>query len=306
MEYSIVIPVYNEEGSVSELYKQLTMELSKLDSSYEIIFVDDGSYDSTLRQLLKLRKSDEHVKVLSFNRNFGKSQALMAGFNYAKGKIVFTMDGDLQDEPKEIPRFIEKLNEGYDMVTGWKYIRHDPLAKTIPSKFFNWLTASITGAKVHDSNCGYKAYRREVIKRLKLYKGFHRYIPAIVKEMGFRVTEIKVTHHPRKHGESKYGSERLIKGILDLITLRFIYPKSNKSQKRNGSLEKIAGMVCIVASLVFIALSNFINFSENGIILLMLPVVLIPFGIILISFGFLSHRFWLISVKNQKYVLKKI
>jgi glycosyltransferase involved in cell wall biosynthesis len=223
MEISIIIPVYNEEGSIKELHNKLTRVISKITSEYEIIFVDDGSTDSTRNSIVKLQNPDDHVHLISFPSNKGKSAALTAGFKAAKGELVFTMDGDLQDEPEEIPRFIEKLNTGYDVVTGWKFIRYDPPSKTLPSKLFNWLTATITGAKVHDSNCGYKIYRKKVVKQLRLQKGFHRYIPAIVHWMGFQMGEIKVNHHPRVHGRSKYGPKRLITGTMDLVKLKFVY-----------------------------------------------------------------------------------
>jgi glycosyltransferase involved in cell wall biosynthesis len=230
MDISVVIPVYNEEGAVAELYDELTKVLSKITSEYEIIFVDDGSTDTTYNRILDIKKVDNHIKVISFEKNRGKSSALMAGFEAASGEIVFTMDGDLQDDPNEIPRFINMMSNGYDLVCGWKSIRYDPLSKTAPSKVFNWLTTLVTGAKVHDSNCGFKAYKNNVVKDLNLQKGFHRYIPALVQWHGYKISEIKVTHHPREHGTSKYGPERLVTGLIDLINLKVKYSKDQKPE----------------------------------------------------------------------------
>ncbi|MBI4153986.1 glycosyltransferase family 2 protein, partial [Candidatus Woesearchaeota archaeon] len=221
-EISVVIPVYNEEPNVAALYQKLTEALEGMTSFYELIYVDDGSRDKTFDVLKELAKKDKHLRVLRFRRNFGKAAALSAGFEAAQGKVVFTMDGDLQDSPSEMPRFLEKLKEGYDLVNGWKVKRKDPLSKTLPSKIFNRLTSCVTGVKVHDSNCGFKAYRREVLDSLVLYGELHRYIPALVALQGFRVGEIPVKHFPRKYGNSKYGVSRLFKGFLDLMTVRYL------------------------------------------------------------------------------------
>jgi len=169
MDVSVVIPAYNEEGNVEQLYKELRTVLGKLRKNYELIFIDDGSSDSTLDKLRSLRKKDKKVKVISFQRNFGKAAALTAGFKHANGKLIFTMDADLQDDPAEIPSFITKINDGYDLVSGWKYRRRDPLTKKIPSKFFNWLTAKTTGVNIHDSNCGFKCYRKELLDKVHIY-----------------------------------------------------------------------------------------------------------------------------------------
>jgi glycosyltransferase involved in cell wall biosynthesis len=222
IDISFVIPVKDEEGTLEELYKEIVKNTISLNLSFEIIFVDDGSTDNSYEILKEIHKKDKRVKLIKFRRNFGKASALSSGFQRAKGEIIITMDADLQDDPKEIPRFIEKIKEGYDLVSGWKKERKDPLTKKIPSKIFNKLASILTGVKIHDFNCGYKAYRREVIENLEIYGELYRYIPALAHSKGFSVTEIPVIHHERKHGKSKYGWERILKGFLDLITVIFI------------------------------------------------------------------------------------
>ena len=222
---SIVIPVMNEELNVRPLYEKLAEQLNSLGKSYEIIFVDDGSTDSTFKELKKLH--DEHngvVRVIRFRRNFGKTPALVAGFSRCRGEVIFTMDGDLQDDPQEIPRYLEKLDEGYDLVSGWKFPRLDPITKTFPSRIFNGLVSTTTGVHLHDINNGFKAYRRELIEdsHLKLYGEFHRFVPVMAHWRGYRVTEIKVRHHPRKYGVSKFGARRFARGLIDLLNVLFL------------------------------------------------------------------------------------
>ncbi len=222
---SFVIPVMNEERNVALLYEKLSQKLEELGQSYEIIFVDDGSTDGTFAEIKKLH--DEHpgkVRVIRFRRNFGKTPALVAGFSRCRGEIVFTMDGDLQDDPEEIPQFLAKLDEGYDLVSGWKYPRLDPISKTFPSRIFNGMVSTLTGVHLHDINNGFKAYRREVIddSNLKLYGEFHRFVPVMAHWRGYRVTEIKVRHHPRKYGVSKFGAKRFARGLIDLLNVLFL------------------------------------------------------------------------------------
>ena len=219
MKLSIIIPAYNEEDNILPLYKEILKNIPKK-YSYEIIFIDDGSTDSTLKNIKAIK--DKNIKSISFRKNFGKAEGLNTGFKEATGDIIITMDADLQDNPKEIPNFIKKINEGYDLVSGWKYNRLDPLGKRVPSKLFNKLTRILTRVNLHDFNCGFKAYKKEVAKSLKLYGEMHRYIPAMASWQGFKVGEIKVDHRERVHGVSKYGWERLIKGLLDLCTITFL------------------------------------------------------------------------------------
>ncbi len=221
-ELSIVIPCFNEEGSLPELIERLTKSLVSYGDSYEIIFVDDGSTDAGFDIIRKAHGEDARIKAIRFRRNFGKSAALSAGFCEAAGEVVMTMDADLQDDPDEIGNFIAKLNEGYDLVTGWKKNRHDPLEKTLPSRFFNTITAKLTGIPIHDFNCGFKAYRREVLPEIEIYGELHRYIPVLAKQRGFRIAELPVKHSPRLFGKSKYGLERYIRGATDLLTILFL------------------------------------------------------------------------------------
>src|SRR2546422_5284243 len=222
---SVVVPVMNEEQSIKPLFEKLSTQLNSLGQNYEVIFVDDGSTDKTFVELKKLH--DEHpgiVRIIRFRRNFGKTPALVAGFSRCRGEVVFTMDGDLQDDPEEIPNFLKKLDEGYDLVSGWKYPRLDPITKTFPSRVFNGLVSTMTGVHLHDINNGFKAYRREVIEdtHLKLYGEFHRFVPVMAHWRGFSVTEIKVRHHPRQYGFSKFGARRFARGLIDLMNVLFL------------------------------------------------------------------------------------
>lgn len=222
---SVVVPVMNEEQNVRPLYEKLSAQLDALGQHYEIIFVDDGSADKTFLALKALHA--EHagtVRVIRFRRNFGKTPALVAGFSRCRGEVIFTMDGDLQDDPEEIPRFLEKLDEGYDLVSGWKFPRNDPITKTFPSRVFNGIVSTMTGVHLHDINNGFKAYRRELIEdnQLKLYGEFHRFVPVMAHWRGYRIAEIKVRHHPRKYGVSKFGARRFGRGLIDLINVLFL------------------------------------------------------------------------------------
>lgn len=219
---SIIIPAKNEEESIVPLYYEIMTYVKKLKYSYEIIFIDDGSDDKTFETILSLHKKDQNVKVIRHRGNFGKSIALQSGFDHCRGDIVITMDADLQDNPKEIPNFIEKINEGYDLVSGWKKKRYDPMSKIIPSKLGNWLTRKLTGVKIHDLNCGFKAYKRPVIKGIRLYGELYKFIPVLVAHQNFKITEITISHRPRKYGKSKFGVGRNIKGVLDMLTVVFL------------------------------------------------------------------------------------
>src|SRR5437660_8356085 len=217
---SIVVPVMNEEQSIAILFDKLSEQLDSLGQTYEIIFVDDGSTDNTFVELKKLH--DEHpgiVRVVRFRRNFGKTPALVAGFARCHGEVIFTMDGELQDDPEEIPNFLTKLDEGYDLVTGWKFPRLDPVSKTFPSRVFNGMVSRFTGVHLHDINNGFKAYRREVIEdsHLKLYGEFHRFVPVMAHWRGLRVAEVQVRHHPRKYGVSEFVGKPSPAGLIDLL-----------------------------------------------------------------------------------------
>jgi glycosyltransferase involved in cell wall biosynthesis len=221
VDLSIVIPVYDEAESLPELYRALCETLATLPLRAELVFVDDGSSDGSTRLLYELFLSDPRVQVIEFRRNFGKSAALAAGFRAARGRIIVTLDADLQDDPREIPRLLDAL-ERADLVTGWKAPRRDPWTKRLPSWVFNALVRVLTGIRLHDVNCGLKAYRAEVVREIPLYGELHRFIPVLAHARGFRVVELPVTHHPRRYGRSKFGPARFFRGLFDLLTVLFL------------------------------------------------------------------------------------
>ncbi|HII91284.1 MAG TPA: glycosyltransferase family 2 protein [Methanosarcina sp.] len=299
---SIIIPVHNEEENILELYERLYSTLSLpslIEITYEIIFIDDGSTDGTFEEIEKIKNSK--VKVVRFQRNYGKAAALSCGFKRSKGDFVITMDGDLQDDPKEIPRFIEELKK-YDMVSGWKNKRQDPISKTLPSKVFNRLTRFITGVKVHDFNCGYKAYNNYVVKSINLYGELHRYIPALVYWKGYTVGEIEVEHHPRVHGESKYGIERLLKGFLDLITVTFLMMYKKRPLHVFGGIGILFGLSGVIISIYLIVLWA-VGLKIGDRPLLMLGILLTVTGAQFISLGLIGELITN-SRNNDDYVIK--
>ena len=241
---SVIIPVFNEIGSLPELMDQLRKVLH-IYSKWEILFVDDGSTDGSTAFLNDLSRKDENVTLIQLHRNYGKSAALAEGFKRAKGEYLITMDADLQDDPSEIPNLMKKLEEGFDLVSGWKKERKDPISKRFPSKIFNYVTRIMTGVKIHDFNCGLKIYRKEVIKTLDLYGGRHRYIPALAGHNKFRISEIQVNHRPRMHGVTKYGGSRLFHGFFDLISIIFM----NRYTQQPLHLFGFFGLFCGLASL---------------------------------------------------------
>ena len=217
---TVIVPVKDEQDTLEPLATSIFDAISRQVDKFEIVFVDDGSADESWHVMCDLaERHPGRVRALRLRRNFGKSTALAAGFQTARGDVIFTMDADLQDDPKEMPRFLQKLDEGFDLVSGWKRRRNDPLSKTMPSWLFNVITRRMTGIKLHDFNCGFKAYRRAVVEHLRLYGELHRYTAVLANDAGFRIDEIEVEHHPRVHGASKYGIERYLRGLLDLITI---------------------------------------------------------------------------------------
>ena len=307
---SIVIPVFNEAQSLVALHERLTRTLATIGRPYEIIFVDDGSRDASFTVLRALYEADEHVRVVRFRRNFGKTPALVAGFQKAHGEIVFTMDGDLQDDPTEIPAFLEKLAEGYDLVSGWKYPRHDPITKTLPSFFFNRMVRWTTGVKLHDMNCGFKAYRHEILDDIKLYGELHRFIPVLAHQRGFRVTEVKVRHHKRKFGKSKFGARRFMRGFLDLLMVLFLMSYLRTPLRLFGTI----GFLLTLAGLVidgYIVADRFLPFGSHQEIhnrpLLFVGIKLLIFGVSFILTGLQSEMIRHFAYRpEEEYSVKQV
>jgi glycosyltransferase involved in cell wall biosynthesis len=285
---SVIVPLFNEEQSLRELCDQLRNVLQR-SAQYEIIFVDDGSTDGSYRVLQDLRNRDKRVKIIRFRRNYGKSAALSVGFHHAKGDYIITMDADLQDDPGEIPNLVNELKKGFDLVSGWKKKRHDPISKTIPSKFFNFVTSVMTGVKLHDMNCGLKAYRKEVVKGLKIYGELHRYIPVLANWEGFKIGEAVVEHHARKYGKTKFGIGRFWKGFLDLLTVLF----TTRYMQRPLHLFGFWGMLFFTAGflvdLYLAGLKVFEGMSLSNRPLFMGGILLIIVGIQFISVGLIGE-----------------
>lgn len=288
-EISVLVPVLNEAGSVSELCERVANVLDGLGRSFEIIFVDDGSNDGTPDRIREVRARDPRVKLVRLRRNFGKAAAISAGFDHARGRLLFTMDGDLQDDPEEIPRFLEKLEqEDLDLVSGWKRKRLDPIGKRYPSLLFNWVTRHLAQVPIHDFNCGFKAYRREVLEEVAVYGELHRYIPVLASRRGFRVGEIEVRHHPRLHGVSKYGWDRFYKGLLDLITVLFI----TRYTRRPLHLFGLLGLVGLGTGLVinaYLAGLWFLGEALSNRPLLLLGVLLMLVGMQVLTTGLIGE-----------------
>jgi glycosyltransferase involved in cell wall biosynthesis len=243
IEVSVILPVLDEVESLGVLHRELTEALERLGRSYEILFIDDGSRDGSFQLIEKLTIEDPHVRGFQFRRNFGKAAALAVGFREAQGDIVVTLDADLQDDPAEIPKLLARLEEGFDLVSGWKQDRQDPRSKTWPSRLFNWVTGWLTGVRLHDFNSGFKIYRREAVQEIRLYGELHRFIPVLAAWRGFQVTEVPVHHRARRYGRSKFGSARLWRGFLDLLTVLFLTRYTRRPLHLFGGLGLIAWTV---------------------------------------------------------------
>lgn len=295
MKLSFIIPALNEDESLEILYHEILQNIPNYD--YEIIFIDDGSTDNTLQIMKDLASKDSNIKVISFRKNFGKSSALQVGFEQACGDIVFTMDADLQDNPKEIPHFIAAINEGNDLVTGWKLKRHDPISKTLPSKLFNAVTSHTFKLKLHDYNCGFKAYRNVVVKEIDVYGEMHRYVPALAKAKGFKVKELVVEHRARQYGKSKFGIERYLRGYLDLMTVKLVTDYSRSPLYLFGGIGTLLALVGFIISLYLVILRIFhIAYLSNRPILFF-AVLLMVVGVQFISIGLIGE---LLVNQNRK------
>lgn len=285
---SIVIPLHNEERSIALLYEELQAALEPLGQEWEAVFVDDGSVDGSFAALTRLHDANENVRVVRLRRNFGKAAALAAGFSQACGEIVVTIDADLQDDPAEIPRLLVKLDEGFDLVSGWKTRRRDPLRRRVLSRIFNWVTGRMSGLRLHDMNCGLKAYRAEVVRGMPLYGELHRFIPVLAQYRGFRVAELPVNHRPREHGRSRYGVERYIRGFLDLLTVSFIGRYRHRPLHLFGGLGLILGLLG-AAILVYLTVVKALGHAIGERPLLTLGVLLVVVGLQFFSLGLISE-----------------
>lgn len=305
---SFVIPAKNEEGSLAILFQRIKESFRKIKYPFEVIFVDDGSTDRTLEIMNKIRTKDKRAKIISLRGNFGKSIALRSGFEHAKGNIIITMDADLQDDPVEIPRFLKKIEEGYDLVSGWKKVRHDPPSKVIPSRILNRIITFATGLTIHDTNCGYKAYTKECVQNLNLYGELYRFIPVIAAKQNFKITEIIVKHHKRKYGKSKFGVGRNIKGFLDLITIIFLTGFIRRPGHFFGTIGVglFSGGFLIGIYIAYLRLTTgTIQFRYP---LLFLGILLMTVGIQFISTGLIAELItnFNFEAKTTKNYIKKI
>lgn len=306
MKISIIIPLFNEEENLTELFRQINNVVAKNSYNVEIIFIDDGSTDNSYETLTKITDSSEgNIKIIQFRKNFGKSSALSSGFSVATGDIIITMDADLQDDPAEIPNLIDKLNSGYDLVSGWKYDRKDPPSKTIPSKIFNKTVQISTGIKIHDFNCGLKAYKKEVVKNIEVYGELHRFLPVLAHYQGFKIAEIKVKHHPRIHGKTKFGPRRFTNGFVDLLTVTIL----TKYIRKPGHFFGSCGLASLSLGTIFCGYLSVLWVSGERPIgnrpLLFLGILLIIIGVQLISMGLLGELINQ-SSKKQNYNIKQI
>ncbi len=305
-DISIVIPLLNEADSLRPLMEQVRETMASGGCRFEAIFIDDGSTDGSMQVLEELHDAHEEVKVIQFRRNFGKAAAYAAGFDMAAGRMIITMDADLQDDPAEIPRLIEKIDSGLDLVSGWKKKRFDPLSKTIPSRFFNWVTGRLSGIPIHDFNCGLKAFRREVVGDIKIYGELHRYIPVLAHLEGYRIDEIVVQHRPRRFGVTKYGWTRLLKGFLDLFTVMYL-------GRYIGRPLHLFGTIGIVLSATGVAVNGFIALLwfrtgtiQNRHPLLFLGILLSVLGVQFVCTGLLADIITRQTLPHEKFNIRKI
>ncbi|MBC8500872.1 MAG: glycosyltransferase family 2 protein [Nanoarchaeota archaeon] len=306
-EISIVIPAYNEDKNVFLLYKKLSEVLKRIGKPYEIIFVDDGSRDGTLESLKRIHEKDKLVKIIVFRRNFGQTAALDAGFKNAEGKIIVATDADLQNNPEDIPRLLAKMKDGYDCVSGWRYKRKDSFSKKIFSLIAGFIRKMIVDDKVHDSGCTLKAYKRECFEGLTLFGEMHRFIPLILSIRGFRIGEIKVKHHYRKFGKTKYGPLRVFRGFLDLLVVKFWMQYSARPIHLFGALGLASGFLGFIIGLYLVIIKFFFGQVIGNRPLLFLSVLLIVLGVQFIMFGFLADiMIKLYYKRDENYSIREI
>jgi glycosyltransferase involved in cell wall biosynthesis len=310
MYLSLVIPIYNEAENLRPLWERIRQALTPTSWDYEVILVDDGSKDGSEQILASLHAEDPRVKVILFRRNFGQTAALAAGFAYAHGEIIVTLDGDLQNDPLDIPLLVTKLNEGYDLVNGWRVNRQDPLlSRRLPSHIANFVISLTTGVKLHDYGCTLKAFRRDVAKRLKLYGEMHRFIPALVSDLGGKITELPVAHHPRRRGSSKYGLARTLWVILDLLTVKFLSHYATRPSHLFGLLGVIAALLGGVITVLLGLQKLLFQVRLANRPLLLLGILLIVIGVQFVSMGLIGEllaRTYHESQEKPIYVVKDV
>jgi len=309
IDLSVVVPIYNERGSIGKLYEKMEKILPGLNLKYEVLLIDDGSMDDTYSQLLKIHRKNKLFKIIRFRKNFGQTAAMNAGFDYANGKVIITLDADLQNDPRDIPVLLRKLNEGYDIVSGWRKNRKDKAIRRFPSTVANKIISKLTGVHLHDYGCTLKAYRKEVIDNINLYGEMHRYIPAIASWMGVRVAEVPVIHHGRKYGKSKYGISRTIKVILDIITLKFLLSYSQSPIQVFGLLGLFSAAAGFFITAYLIVMRIFFNQSLSNRPLFILSIFMVFIGIQLITMGLLAEVLMRVyhEVQNKSiYVIRDI
>ena len=301
IDVSLVIPVFNEEETLIELKEKIINVFQKENMNGEIIFINDGSSDNSAKIISDLENENSEVKFVDFRFNKGKAAALQSGFDMAEGEIVITMDADLQDDPDEIPNLVNKINEGWDVVSGWKKNRKDPIGKRWPSKLFNYTTRIFSGIKIHDFNCGLKAYRNEVVKSVKVYGELHRYVPVLAAMEGYKITELAVKHHPREHGVSKYGFGRLFKGLFDLITVLFLGRFTVRPMHFFGMVGLLSFLAGFVVEIWMLILKFVLNESfGTHIAMLILGVLLLLLGVQLVSIGLIGEMLVYQSKKRNE------
>ncbi len=300
---SLVVPLLNEEESILPLINEIRKAIKPLNKPYEVIFVDDGSTDGSLKIIKDAAKSDNRLKFISFRKNYGKSAALQVGFKAATGDAIITMDADLQDDPHEIPNLLKKLDEGYDLCSGWKKERFDPFIKKFSSRFFNFVTRMISGIKIHDFNCGLKAYRREVVQNLNVYGELHRYVPVLAKWQGFSVTEIPVKHHPRRYGKTKFGMSRFFKGFIDLITVTFVGRYVKRPMHFFGFLGALSFFVGLIVN-GYLTVEWISGRPLSNRPMLFLGMLLIIVGVQFFSVGLLGEMLVHQNQSEREYVIK--
>jgi len=298
---SVVVPLFNEEHSLDALYHEIAAVLDSQPEPYEVVFVDDGSTDGSMAALERLHAETTNVVVVHLRRNFGKAAALQAGFLEARGEVVVTMDADLQDDPAEIPQLLAKLDEGFDLVSGWKTRRNDPWSRRVLSKVFNWATGVVSGVRLHDVNCGLKAYKAEVLKGMRIYGELHRFIPVLASYRGFRVAEIPVNHRAREHGRSRYGLSRYLRGFFDLLSVTFMGRYRHRPLHLFGGLGLLVGFAGSLI-LVYLTVIKIGGAAVGHRPLLTLGVLLVVVGIQLLSLGLLSE---LITSQHEERVSER-